>query len=92
MIGQIAFVNNRSGYCAVECEIGEYSVFELRGRYDIAIGDVLRGNLRSEGCETITNLTQQEKISVCFEGRGLEKRQALKMCVAEITLKNSRDG
>lgn len=68
MNGTVVLVNPRNGFVVVEVEAGDYTVVEMLGGYAIEVGDVVSGNLHSNGGEDLRNQTQQETMSVYIQG------------------------
>ena len=67
MRAKVIAVNYHKGFVAVETD-GGITVFELLGGYNIQIGDIISGNLESEGSEIFMNETQKEKMDVFVQG------------------------
>lgn len=62
-VGLVVAVNARRGMFIVEIESGDYSVFELLGGVDIAVGDKVRGDLHALGGEELYHLGNGERFS-----------------------------
>ena len=67
MTGKVRAINQQKGFIAVETDSNEFSVFELLGGYDVEIGDVISGDLKSLGGETVINKTQSEEMDVFIQ-------------------------
>lgn len=68
MRGIVIAVNSVRGMVVVETDEGSYSAIELIGGYDVELGDILSGNLETEGAETIRNVSQSERMDAYVQG------------------------
>ncbi len=51
--GTVVAINHRRAMFILEIERGDFVVFELLAGIDIAVGDVVQGNLKALGGETL---------------------------------------
>ncbi|EBF0275578.1 hypothetical protein DB992_15345 [Salmonella enterica] len=59
--------------------MGEFTVAELLGGYDVEKGHVISGDLHSLGGETFLNETEDEDIDVFVQGYGMSEQQSILM-------------
>ncbi|EPH1780095.1 hypothetical protein QBC16_004961 [Citrobacter freundii] len=59
--------------------MGEFTVAELLGGYDVEKGHVISGDLHSLGSETFFNETEDEDIDVFVQGCGMSEQQSILM-------------
>jgi len=78
MKGIVRFLNLRNGLVAVETNQG-FSVFEIRQRCAIDIGDVITGHLDSSGVETLHNTTRGESFDVSIENIHCSRPEATEL-------------
>ncbi|EJD6474877.1 hypothetical protein ACUBYX_002157 [Providencia rettgeri] len=75
--GVIVHIEHRIGWVAIRDEIGEITIAELIGGYDVEKGNIITGNLHSEGGETFYNLSTDEELDVYVEYIHLTEVQAI---------------
>jgi hypothetical protein len=59
--------------------MGEFTVAELLGGYDVEKGHVISGDLHCLGGETFFNETEDEDIDVYVQGFGMSEQQSILM-------------
>jgi len=79
MRGVVVHHEHRIGYIVIRDQIGEFTVAELLGGYDVEKGHVISGELHSLGGETFTNETEEEEIEVFVQGYGMSEQQSILM-------------
>ncbi|HHA1987980.1 TPA: hypothetical protein ACOEB8_004080 [Enterobacter ludwigii] len=79
MRGVVVHHEHRIGYIVIRDQIGEFTVAELLGGYDIEKGHVISGDFHSLGCDTFMNETEEEEIEVFVQGYGLSEQQSILM-------------
>jgi len=67
MQGTVTYINKAVGLFAVLIANNNYSVIEIPETGDIAIGDLISGNLDSLGEKTLKNLAKNEVMSVYIQ-------------------------
>ena len=72
-------LNSVRGMVVVETDEGSYSAIELIGGYDVELGDILSGNLETEGSKNIRNVSQAEEMDVYVHGVYPMKGPAIEM-------------
>lgn len=77
MRGVIVHVEHRIGWIAIRDNIGEITIAEILGGYDVEKGHVVSGNLRTLGSEVFINQATSERMDVMVEYIGLNDRQAI---------------
>lgn len=77
MRGVVVHHAHRIGYIVIRDAVGEFTVAELIGGYDVEKGHVISGNLHSHGGETFINETMNEKIDVTVQGHGMSEQQSI---------------
>jgi hypothetical protein len=65
--GTVELINSVRGMVAVQCESGDYTVFELLGDYSLDIRDKVAGNLDTNGGEELVNRTTGERMDVFIQ-------------------------
>ena len=70
MDGTVVLVNQRKGFFAVEVGAGsgDFTVVELLDSCEVAVGDIVSGDLHSHGGEELMNKTQRQSMSVYIQG------------------------
>ncbi|VAM36520.1 Uncharacterised protein [Enterobacter cloacae] len=79
MRGVVVHHEHRIGYIVIRDQIGEFTVAELLGGYDVEKGHVITGNLHSLGSETFYNETESEELDVIVQNHGLSEHQSIQM-------------
>lgn len=79
MRGVVVHHEQRIGYIVIRDQIGEFTVAELLGGYDVEKGHVISGELHSLGGETFVNETEEEEIEVFVQGYGMSEHQSILM-------------
>lgn len=77
--GVIVHHEHRIGYIVIRDPMGEFTVAELLGGYDVEKGHVISGDLHSLGSETFFNETEDEDIDVFVQGCGMSEQQSILM-------------
>ena len=77
MNGKVVYINPDNGLLVVKTERGSFSVVEAIGGYDFETGDVLSGNLETDGSKTIRNESQSENINACVQGVFSSREEAV---------------
>lgn len=77
MKGTLTHIEHRIGWIAIRDEIGEITIAELLGGYDVAVGNSISGNLRLLGGNIFTNLSTNESLHVFVEYIGLTEHQCI---------------
>lgn len=81
MKATVVLVNETRGMVAAKTEDGEYSIFELLGSYEIAVGDVVSSSdFHSMGGEKYKNLTKNESMDVYVQNVVGNLEQAKRQC------------
>ncbi|HGN0867346.1 TPA: hypothetical protein ACKROV_000556 [Providencia alcalifaciens] len=75
--GVIVHIERRIGWIAIRDEFGEITIAELLGGYDVEKGNVITGNLHSEGGETFYNHSTDEELDVYVEYIHLTEAQSI---------------
>ncbi|MGK0600359.1 hypothetical protein [Yokenella regensburgei] len=76
MHGVVVHYERRIGYIVIRDVIGEFTVAELLGGYDVAEGHIVSGKLHSLGGETLMNETEDQAIEVFVQGYGMSEQQS----------------
>lgn len=79
MRGVVVHHEHRIGYIVIRDQIGEFTVAELLGGYDVERGHVITGNLHSLGSETFYNETESEELDVIVQNHGMSEQQSIQM-------------
>ncbi len=79
MRGVVVHHEHRIGYIVIRDQFGEFTVAELSGGYEVVKGDIIEGNIHSEGDETLYNLTQAEHQKVYVQGHGMSEQASIRM-------------
>lgn len=79
MHGVVVHYERRIGYIVIRDVIGEFTVAELLGGYDVAEGHIVSGKLHSLGAETLMNETEDQAIEVFVQGYGMSEQQSTLM-------------
>lgn len=79
MKGTVAHIAHAIGWIAIRDEIGEITIAELLGGYDIEIGNRITGDLHSLGGETFYNQSEDEEIDVFVQYINLSEQQAIQI-------------
>lgn len=79
MIGKIVKVNYNRSLAIFEDNIGDYGYFEMLGKDDLEIDDIIVGNLHSPGREIITKQSTKERFDVYIEDYGMSLKIAMEM-------------
>ena len=79
MRGVVVHHEHRIGYIVIRDQIGEFTVAELLGGYDVERGHVITGNLHSLGSETFYNETESEELDVIVQNNGMSEQQSIQM-------------
>lgn len=77
MRGVVVHHEHRIGYIVIRDPIGEFTVAELLGGYDVERGHVISGDLHSLGSETFINETEEEEIEVFVQSYGMSEQQTI---------------
>lgn len=77
MKGTVVHHEHRIGYIIIRDEKDEFAIAELLGNYDVERGDIVSGNLHTNGNETLHNQTQDEAMAVVVKGYGLSEQDAI---------------
>jgi hypothetical protein len=80
MKGIVRFLNLQNGLVAVETNEG-FTVFEIRQRCALDIGDEISGLLDSVGEKSLDNVTRKESFSVSIENIHCNRAEAVKLLV-----------
>lgn len=82
MKGVVVLVNARNGMFVVEVGQGsrDYTVIELIDCCDVVVGDEVTGNLHSEDCPAITNITQGYAMAIYIQGVHCSASTARAIC------------
>ena len=78
MKGVVRFLNLQNGLVAVETNEG-FTVFEIRQRCALEIGDEITGLLDSLGGETLNNVTKRESFDVSIENIHCNRAEIVKL-------------
>lgn len=76
MHGVVVHYERRIGYIVIRDLIGEFTVAELLGGYDVAEGHIISGKLHILGGETLMNETEDQAIEVFVQGYGMSEQQS----------------
>ncbi|OAT23532.1 hypothetical protein M977_00441 [Buttiauxella gaviniae ATCC 51604] len=79
MRGTVVHHEKRIGYIVIRDPMGEFTVAELLGGYDVEKGHVISGDLHSLGGETFTNETEEEEIDVFVQSYGMSEQQSIRL-------------
>ena len=79
MVGKIVKVNYKRSLAIFEDSIGDYGYFEMLGKDDLEVDDVIIGNLHSTGREIITKQRTNERFDVYIEDCGMSLTIAMEM-------------
>jgi hypothetical protein len=79
MKGTVVHHEHRIGFLVIRDDKGEFALAELLGNYDVEMGDIVSGNLHTNGKETLFNQTQNEAMEVSVKGYGLSEQDAISM-------------
>ncbi|MGV2879417.1 hypothetical protein D9O29_01575 [Pantoea vagans] len=79
MRGVVVHHEHRIGYIVIRDPMGEYTVAELMGGYDVEKGHVISGDLHSHAGETFINESKDEEIEVFVQGYGMTEQQSILM-------------
>ncbi|MGP3594281.1 hypothetical protein [Vagococcus sp. WN89Y] len=79
MKGTVVHHEHRTGFIIIRDEVGEFAIAQLSEKYDVERGDIVSGNLNSNGRETFLNQTQNESMTVLVKGFGLTEQDAITM-------------
>lgn len=79
MHGVVVHYERRIGYIVIRDVIGEFTVAELLGGYDIAEGHIVSGELHCLGGETLMDETEEQAIEVFVQGYGMSEQQSILM-------------
>jgi hypothetical protein len=74
----VRLLNLQNGLVAVETNEG-FTVFEIRRRCALDIGDEITGSLDSSGEETLHNVTKRESFDVSIENIHCGRTEAVKL-------------
>jgi hypothetical protein len=78
MKGIVRFLNLQNGLVAAETNQG-FTVFEIRQRCALDIGDEITGLLHSLGEETLNNVTKRESFDVSIENIHSNREEVVKL-------------
>nr|WP_072012251.1 hypothetical protein [Rahnella sp. WP5] len=79
MRGVVVHHEHRIGFIVIRDSIGEFTVAELLGEYDVEKGQIISGALHVLGSETFINETEGEELSVFIQAYGMTERQSIRM-------------
>lgn len=79
MRGVVVHHEHRMGYIVIRDPMGEFTVAELMGGYDVEKGHVISGNLHNHAGETFINESKDEEIEVFVQGYGMTEQQSILM-------------
>lgn len=79
MRGVVVHHEHRIGYIVIRDQIGEFTVAELLGGYEVERGHVITGNFHSLGSETFYNETESEELDVIVQNHGMSEQQSIQM-------------
>ena len=79
MRGVVVHHEHRIGFIVIRDSIGEFTVAELLGGYDVEKGHVISGELHTLGSETFVNETEYEELDVIVQGHGMTEQQSIRM-------------
>ncbi len=79
MKGTVVHHEHRIGFIVIRDDKGQFAIAELLGNYDVEMGDIVSGNLHTNGGETLLNQTQNEAMEVFVKGFGLSEQDAISM-------------
>ncbi|THB84078.1 hypothetical protein [Pantoea agglomerans] len=79
MRGVVVHHERRNGYIVIRDQIGEFTVAELLGGYDVEKGHAITGELHNLGGETFMNESKEEEIEVFVQGYGMTEQQSILM-------------
>ncbi|KAB8307614.1 MULTISPECIES: hypothetical protein [Rahnella] len=79
MRGVVVHHEHRIGFIVIRDSIGEFTVAELLGGYDVEKGQIISGALHVLGNETFINETEDEELDVIVQGHGMTEQQSIRM-------------
>lgn len=79
MRGVVVHHEHSLSFIVIRDPVGEFTIAELLGGYDVEKGHVISGDLHSLGGETFINETEDEEIDVFVQGYGLSEQQVIQM-------------
>jgi hypothetical protein len=79
MRGIVVHHERRIGYIVIRDAMGEFTVAELLGGYDVEKGHIIDGNLHSDGAESLYSQTEQEHLDVIIQGHGMSEQASIRM-------------
>ena len=81
MMGKVLAINHKRGLVVFQDVSGNCGYFEVLGAGDLEKGDIIMGNLRSLGGETITKRDTKESIEVFIEDFDMTHDSACAMII-----------
>lgn len=79
MRGIVVHHERRIGYIVIRDPMGEFTIAELLGGYDVEKGHVIFGELHSDGSEILYNETSDEDLDVIIQGHGMSEQASIRM-------------
>ena len=77
MLGTVAYVDKRTGHFIIRDEVGEFTLAQIMGKYNVPRGCILVGKLQNSGCEMLENQTTNEMIPVLLLAAHCSERDVL---------------
>lgn len=79
MRGVVVHHEHRIGFIVIRDPLGEFTIVELVGGYEVEKGHVISGELHALGSETFINETEDEELDVIVQGHGMTEQQSIRM-------------
>lgn len=79
MRGIVVHHERRIGYIVIRDPMGEFTIAELLGGYDVEKGHIISGELHNDGSEILYNETSDEDLDVIIQGHGMSEQASIRM-------------